>query len=135
MMQYILQKCKFTLPHIFLPISTSILREKSLYDAALEVFSKPVMAATKWHWNFTGNGKSVVVENDTRNLFRFFDATTQAEYMYGRIENTIHHDLKLELDYLVFHDAAVPVVQQIGNLSVKQANRIVLHLFQNKGRL
>jgi hypothetical protein len=37
--------------------------------------------------------------NDTARLYRYFDATSQAEYLYQCIEETIHRDLRDEIGF------------------------------------
>lgn len=132
LMHYMLREKGFTPPDIFLPISASILKEKHLYDSALEAFSKDVMKITEW--NFTGD-RSIIVENETLDLFRFADLTTQAEFLYDRVETTIRHDLKEEVDYLVSYDNTFSTVQRIVQLPDRRINVLVRLLMQNKGHL
>jgi len=54
----------------------------------------------------TLTGKGMIVHNDTARLYRYFDATTQAEYLYQCIEETIHRDLRDEIGFLAVFDAA-----------------------------
>ena len=73
------------------PVSAAILRDRPGYDAVLESFSRPRLHLIPWDW--TPN-REVRVEGDTADLYRFFDATAFAEYLYDRIAETIRQDLR-----------------------------------------
>jgi len=44
----------------------------------------------------------MTVKNDTAHLYRYFDATAQAEYLYRCIEETVHHDFGTRSDSLQY---------------------------------
>ncbi len=132
LIHYALQQRNFTPPGVVFPVSAAILRQRHLYDAALEAFSKPVRAATDW--DFTDD-HGIAVKNDTRNLYRFFDATFQAEYLYDRISETIREDFKEELDFLTVFDAAFVAVRNVVEMPDRRAALLVRLCLQNGGRL
>lgn len=113
-------------------MSASIPRQLHLYDTALEAFSRPTLAATDW--DFTED-HGVVVKNDTRNLFRFFDATQQAEFLYDRIAETIRENFREELDFLTVYDAAFVAVRNVVEMPDRHASLLVRLCLQNGGRL
>ena len=76
-----------------------------------------------------------MVENDTLDLYRFFDATVQAEYLYERVAETIRVDLKEELEFLEVYDAAYRAVTAIVDMPNKRAGLLVKMLLQNRGHL
>ena len=55
--------------------------------------------------------------------------------MFACIEDTIDRDLKTELDFLKFFDAAVQLVMEIVDMPNQRASLIVRLIHQNKGRL
>ena len=132
LIHYALHRRDFTPPGFIFPVSAAILRQRHLYDAALEAFSKPAFAATDW--DFTED-HSIVVKNDTRNLYRFFDATLQAEFLYDRIAETIQEDYKDELDFLAAYDAAFTAVRDVVEMPDRRAALLVRLCLQNGGRL
>ena len=132
LVHYALSRRNFTPPGLIFPISAAILRQRPLYDAALEAFSKPALAATEW--DFTDE-QGIVVKNDTRNLYRFFDATAQAEYLYDRIAETIREDFREELDFLTVYDAAFTAVRNVVEMPDRRAALLVRLCLQNGGRL
>ena len=132
LMHYALHRRNFTPPNLIFPISAAILRQRSRYDTVLEAFSKPVLEATDWE--FTAD-HGIHVKNDTCSLYRFFDATPQAEYLYDRIAETIREDFKEELDFLTVYDAAFTAVRNVVEMPDRQAALLVRLCLQNGGGL
>src|SRR5437764_133671 len=77
----------------------------------------------------------MTVLNETMDLYRYFDATSDAEYLFECIEDTIDRDLKTELDFLKFFDAAVKSVMEIVDMPNQRAALLVRLIHQNKGKL
>ena len=123
---------RFGPPGIIFPVSAAILRERSLYDHVLESFSKPLMAAIDW--DFTDD-QALLVRNETLDLYRFFDATAQAEFLYERIAETIRVDLKEEADFLERFDAALDVIANVVEMPDKRASLLARYCLSSAGRL
>ena len=132
LIHYALQQRNFTPPGVIFPVSAAILRRRHLYDAVLEAFSKPALAAIDWE--FTDDHRAVV-NNDTCNLYRFFDATPQAEYLYDRIAETIREDFKEELDFVTLFDAAFTAVRTVVEMPDRRAALLVRVCLQNGCKL
>jgi hypothetical protein len=132
LIHWVLAQRDFTPPGVIFPVSAAILRQRHLYDRALEAFSRPIMAAIDWRWT---PDSRIVVENDTLDLYRFFDATAQAEYLYERVAETIRVDLKEELEFLELYDAAYGAVTSVVDMPNKRAALMVRLLLQNGGQL
>jgi Fic family protein len=132
LIHYALSRRRFGPPNVVLPVSTAILRQIHLYDQALEAFSKPVLSAIDWE--FTSDN-TVVVENDTCDLYRYFDATSQAEYLYERVTETIRQDFRDELDFLSVYDAALIRLRDIIDMPSQRETLLVKLCLQNGGRL
>ncbi len=128
----VLAKRGFSPPGVIFPVSAAILRQRHLYDQALDAFSRPLLPAIEWRWT---PQSEIVVENDTLDLYRFFDATVQAEYLYDRVAETIRVDLKEELEFLEVYDAAYQAVVAIVDMPNRRAALLVKMLLQNGGRL
>lgn len=128
----VLAKQGFSPPGLLFPVSAAILRNRLLYDQALEAFSQAILPAIEWRMNPDGE---IAIENDTLDLYRFFDATPQAEYLYDRVAETIQVDLKQELDFLEKFDAAYRAVTAVVDMPNKRATLLVSLCFQNQGRL
>jgi hypothetical protein len=68
----------------------------------LEGFSQSVSPFIDSDLNQEG---SLLVNNETAHLYRFWDATAFAEYLYDCIAETIRTDLKQEIGFLKVFDA------------------------------
>jgi Fic family protein len=128
----VLSKTGFSPPGLIFPVSVSILRDRAAYDVALEKFSKPLLALIDWRLN---ERQELVVKGETADHYRYFDATTQAEYLYDRVAETIHKDLAEELDFIALYDRAYTAVRDIVDMPNKRLALFIRLCMQNNGRL
>lgn len=127
-----LARRQYSPPGVILPVSAAILRQKHLYDQALEAFSKPLLAGIQWEPTPDGG---IQVTNETAGLYRYFDATPQAEFLYDRVAETIQEDFKKELDFLSLYDDALSAVRAVVDMPDRRASLLVKLYLQNGGRL
>jgi hypothetical protein len=57
--------------------------------------------------------RNVEVLNDTADLYRYFDCTEAAEFLYACVQRTVEHDLPREIDTLRRHDAAMSRIMEL----------------------
>ncbi len=122
----------FTPDDVPFPVSAAIVRDLKSYDAVLGTFSSSIQPFIDWH--FTADQK-MIVDNETDRLYRYFDATAFAEYLYGKLAETIRKDLKEELDFVAVYDAALSGVRDIIDMPDRRASLLVRLCLQNGGRL
>jgi hypothetical protein len=79
--------------------------------------------------------QEITVTNDTSDLYRYFDATVFAEYLYDRVADTVRRDLKEELGFVAVFDRAFTAVREIVDLPDRRASLFVRSCIQNGGRL
>ena len=120
----------FNPPGVVLPVSAAILEDMLGYRAALEDFSATALPFIAWEGTERGN---VSVNNDTAYLYRYFDATRQAEYLADRIERTIRFALPVELEYLHRFDDAKRRVARVADLPDRLASLLIQFCAQNGG--
>lgn len=132
LIHHVLARRGFSPPGLIFPISAAILRDRHSYDKALESFSQPLFDYIDWR--FTPD-EEIVVTNDTGELYRYFDATLLAEYLHDRVADTVHHDLKEELDFVTVYDRALDAVRDIIDMPDRRASLFVRLCLQNGGRL
>jgi Fic family protein len=132
LMHHVLAKRGYSPDGVIFPVSAAILRDRRSYDQALETFSKPLFDFIRWHWT---SEQEVVVTNDTGDLYRYFDATVFAEYLYDRVGDTVRHDLKEELGFVAIYDRAFATVREIVDMPDRRASLLVRLCMQNGGRL
>jgi hypothetical protein len=128
----VLARRGFGPPGLIFPVSAAMLRNRPRYDAALEAFSRPLFDFIEWR--LTGEDE-VVVTNATDHLYRYFDATSQAEYLYDRVAETVEVDLREELDFVADYDAALAAVREVVDMPDRKASLFVRLCLGNDGRL
>ncbi|HLW55039.1 MAG TPA: Fic family protein [Candidatus Angelobacter sp.] len=128
----VLARRNFTPEGVLFPVSAAMLREMSAYDRVLENFSNSIQPYIQYSMN---EEDQVEVANETADLYRFFDATSQTEYLFECIEDAIRRDLRAELDFLKFRDAAVKAVMEIVDMPNQRAALLVRTIHQNNGKL
>jgi Fic family protein len=132
LVHHILSKLGFTPPGILFPVSAAMLRDRLAYDQVLEGFSGSIMPFIHYDLDLE---RGMTVQNDTAQLYRYFDATAQAEYLYRSIEETIHRDLRDEIGFLAVFDAALRATLNIVDMPNRRASLLVRLILQNKGKL
>ena len=132
LVHHILTKLGFTPPRVLFPVSAAMLREREAYDRVLERFSSSVLPFISYDLDAEGR---MAVHNETASLYRFFDATPHAEYLYHCIEETIRRDLGDEIGFLVVFDAAMRKTLEIVDMPDRRASLLVRLILQNRGKL
>ncbi len=127
----LLARLNFT-PNVLFPVSAAMLRNRLAYDRVLHAYSSSVQPFIEFI--LTGENR-ITVRNGTAELYRFFDATKQAEYLYGCIEETICRDLKDEIAFLQTFDAAMERVSNIVDMPNRRAALLIRLILQNNGTL
>ena len=117
---------------VVLPVSAAILEDLPGYRAALEDYSVPALPFIEWEPTPDGN---VRVANDTADLYRYFDATRQAEYLADCIERTVRFALPAELQFLHRFDDAKRRIAELADMPDRLASLFIQFCIQNDGRL
>ncbi|WP_454888285.1 Fic family protein [Sphingobium herbicidovorans] len=129
---HVLSKTGFSPDSMIFPVSAAIVRDQRSYDAVLESFSRPLLSAIEWGWT---SEREIVVGSDTAPLYRFFDATAVAEYLYDRVVDSVRTDLREELGFLAMFDRAMEGVRTIVDMPDRRAALLIRLMLQNGGRL
>src|ERR1035437_7691767 len=127
-----LAKLKFAPKGILFPVSAAMLRAPKAYGAALNAFSKNTMPLIKYEMD---DQQRLTVLNSTDKLYRYYDATPQAEYLYEAVAETIRKDLREEIEFLEVFDKAMAAVQTIVDMPNARASLLVRFILQNHGTL
>lgn len=122
----------FAPPGLILPVSAVMLRERAEYDRVLESFSKKILPFVEYELDARGE---MMVENDTAHLYRYWDATEFAEFLYHCVGETIRRDLREELGFLEVFDRALQTVMEIVDMPNRRASLLVRMILQNRGEL
>ena len=132
LLHHILMETGFTPPGIVFPVSSVILERLPEYRTILEAYSKPRLSYIEWRATEKGN---IEVTNDTCDLYRFFDASRQAEFLYDCIAETITTVLPDEVRYLQQYDLMKAFVSQYIDMPDRSIDLLIRFLYQNKGVL
>ncbi|MCC7529502.1 MAG: Fic family protein [Candidatus Melainabacteria bacterium] len=123
---------QFTPPGMLLPVSSVMLDWIEKYRETLHARSARLMELIEWEPTARGN---VNVLNDTADLYRYFDCTESAEFLYSCVKRTIDADLPREIDYLTRRDQAVKDVMNVVEMPDLMAEQFVLFVHRNGGTL
>ncbi len=114
------------------PVSAVILDRIDEYRHTLEHYSKPRLDLVEWRPTAKGN---VEVLNETINLYRYFDATKQAEFFFECVEETVNRTLPEEVDHLAKYDLLNDFMKNYIDMPDKRVDLLIRFLNQNGGRL
>ncbi len=131
LIHHILARRGFNPVGINFPVSAVFLERIDAYRATLEHFSRPRLSLTQWE---TTPQLNVRVFNNTCDLFQFFDATHQTEFLSACVLETIRNTLPREVEYLRGYDLAKGRIQEFLEMPDAQFDLMLGFLLQNGGR-
>lgn len=132
LIHHVLAKKEFTPKGLIFPVSAVILDRIDDYREVLESYSMPRLDFIEWEATPDGN---VEVLNDTIDLYRYFDATKQAEFLYECVEETVTDTLPEEVQYLERHDKMRTIISEHFDMPDKDMENFIGFLRQNDGTL
>jgi len=132
LIHHILSKMNFSKQGIIFPVSAAMLNRISDYRKSLEIFSAPRLEWIEWKETSDHN---VEVLNETRDLYRFFDATKQAEFLYSCVKDTVEEIIPAEVEYLVRFDAMKQYFESHFEIPDKTISLLIRFLEQSNGKL
>jgi hypothetical protein len=132
LIHHVLASRGFNPPGVVFPVSSAILSRIDAYKSTLEAYSRQIFPLIQWRSTDSGN---VEVLNDTADFYRFFDATPQAEFLYGCVQQTIEHDLPEETTYLRRYDTFKSTVQSTIEMPDSLIDLLFQMLCQSGGKL
>ena len=132
LIHHVLAEREFTPPGMIFPVSAVMLDRIDDYRRTLQGHSGPLMLFI--NWQSTAN-RNVEVLNDTVDLYRYFDCTADAEFLYACVARTVEHDLPEEIDYLRRHDEAQQRIMETVEMPDRLAQDLIMFIRQNSGKL
>jgi hypothetical protein len=132
LIHHVLAERKFTPPGMVFPVSSVMLDRIDDYRATLQAHSRPLMPFIEWR---PTPERNVEVLNETADLYRYFDCTAEAEFLYACVRRTVERDLPREIDYLRRHDEAIRRIMDAVEMPDRVAENLVLFIRQNDGSL
>lgn len=132
LIHHVLAERGFTPPGMVFPVSSVMLDRIDDYRATLQAHSAPLMPSIEWR---PTPDRNVDVLNDTADLYRYFDCTEQAEFLYSCVRRTVETDLPREIEYLRRHEDAMRRVMDAVEMPDRLAGNLILYIRQNNGTL
>ena len=132
LIHHVLAERRFTPAGMVFPVSSVLLDRIDDYRQTLRAQSGPLMPFIRWR---PTPERNVEVLNNTADLYRYFDCTEAAEFLYACVQRTVEDDLPREIDYLRRHDEAVRRIVEAIEVPARIAEDLVLFIRQNHGSL
>lgn len=132
LIHHVLADLDFTPKEIVFPVSTVILKRIDDCRRVLESYSRPRLEFIDWRPTENGN---VEILNETIDLYRYFDATKMAEFLYECIQETIEKVLPEEINYLEMYDQMKKNINELFDMPDHLADLLIHFLEQNQGKL
>lgn len=132
LIHHVLAERKFTPPGMIFPVSSVMLDRIDDYRTTLQAHSGPLMPFIEWR---PTPDRNVEVLNDTADLYRYFDCTEAAEFLYSCVQRTVDMDLPREIDYLRRHDEALRRIMDTVEMPDRLAENLLMFIRQNGGTL
>ena len=132
LIHHVLAGGNFTPPGMVFPVSSVMLDRIDDYRTTLQSHSGPLMSYIEWR---PTPERNVEVLNETADLYRYFDCTGEAEFLYSCVARTVERDLPREIDYLRRNDEATRRIMDAVEMPDRIAENLVLFIRQNSGSL
>lgn len=132
LIHHVLAERKFAPPGMVFPVSSVMLDRIDDYRSTLQAHSGPLMPFIEWRATLERN---VEVLNATADLYRYFDCTEAAEFLYACVRRTVEQDLPREIDYLRRHDEAIRRIMDAVEMPDRVAESLMTFIRQNGGSL
>jgi len=114
------------------PVPATILERIESYRAVLEDYSQRLLPLVEWEATDRCN---VRVLNDTGDFYRYFDANPHAEFLYGRVRETIEQELPKETVFLKNYDTFRCRIGEMIDMPDRTIDLLFRLLQQNGGKL
>lgn len=132
LIHHVLLRKEYVAKGMIFPVSSIILERLDEYRQSLEAFSRERLDLVRWRPDESNN---VEVLNETIDLYRYFDATKQAEFLYSCVQETIENTIPAEVDYLEKYDLMKDYLDNYFEMPDKTVALLIRFLEQGKGQL
>jgi hypothetical protein len=132
LIHHVLAERNFTPAGMVFPVSSVMLDRIDDYRTTLQSHSQALMPYIDWRPTPVRN---VEVLNDTADLYRYYDVTAAAEFLYACVRRTVEQDLPREIDYLARHDDAMRRIMEAVEMPDRVAGNLVMFIRQSNGTL
>jgi hypothetical protein len=132
LIHHVLAERKFSPPGMVFPVSSVMLDRIEDYQDVLRSHSGPLMGFIEWR---PTDNRNIEVKNDTVDLYRYYDCTDVAEFLYACVQRTVEEDLPREIVYLQQYDEAIRRIMNSVEMPDRLAGDFIRFVRQNEGTL
>jgi len=132
LIHHVLAERKFAPPGMVFSVSPVMLERIEAYRDTLRAHSGPLMNFIDWR---PTPERNVEVLNDTADLYRYFDCTEAAEFLYGCVAHAIDVDLPHEIDFLRRNDEAKRRIMNLVEMPDRMTENLIRLIRSNEGKL
>lgn len=132
LIHHVLTERRFTPPGLVFPVSSVMLDRVDEYRRTLQAHSAPLMPFIAWR---PTPQRNVEVLNETADLYRYFDCTEEAEFVYSCVRRTVEEDLPRQIELLGRHDEAMRKIMDTVEMPDRMAADLIAFIRQNAGTL
>jgi len=132
LIHHVLAERQFTPAGMVFPVSSVVLDRIDDYRKTLQGHSAPLLEFIDWR---PTPDRNVEVTNDTADLYRYFDCTAEAEFLYSCVARTVEHDLPNEIRFLRDQDEAQKRIMEIVDVPDRLAQTLLMFMRQNGGKI
>ncbi|HLG41167.1 MAG TPA: Fic family protein [Chitinophagaceae bacterium] len=132
LIHHVLLRKEYVSKGVIFPVSAIILERLDEYRRVVENFSKPRLDLIEWK---PAENNNVEVLNDTIDLYRYFDATKQVEFLYSCVQQTIEQTIPEEVEYLEKYDLMKDYLDNLFEMPDKTVALLVRFLEQGNGKI
>lgn len=129
---HVLAEKGFVPKGLIFPVSAVILDRIDDYRRTLEHYSKPRLDLIEWRPTEKNNVEAL---NETIDLYRYFDATKQAEFFFECVEETVSQTLPEEVEYLRKYDLLNEFIKNYIDMPDRLVDLLIRFLSQNNRKL
>ena len=132
LIHHVLNERGFTPRGMLFPVSSVMLDRIEDYRKTLQGHSRPLLEFIDWR---PTPDRNVEVTNNTADLYRYFDCTAEAEFLYNCVARTVEQDLPNEIDLLRRQDEAQSRIMEIVDMPDRLAQNLLMFMRQNGGKI
>lgn len=132
LIHHVLAERKYTPSGMVFPVSAVMLDRIEEYRNTLQSHSAPLMDFIAWR---PLPNRNIEVTNDTADLYRYFDCTAEAEFLFGCVQRTVETDLPKEISYIRSNDDAMAAIMAAIEMPDRMAQDLIMYIRQNAGKL
>jgi hypothetical protein len=129
---HVLAERGFTPKGMVFPVSSVMLDRINEYRDTLQSHSAPLMRYIDWR---PTTNRNVEVLNETADLYRYFDCTEEAAFLYTCVAHTIEHDLPTEIEFLQRQDEVQKRIMDTVEMPDRLALDLIVFMRQNGGKI